>query len=323
MSNNSTHFDPDDCTLDTCSLEYANPQYQPSLPGNAAYAGAFGLLLIAQIFFGIRHKTWTFLAGLAGGIVVEILGYVGRLQLHSNPFSFNAFVMQLVCLTIAPAFLTAGIYVCLTRIIVAYGQGISRLRPRTYTYIFMSCDFVSLVLQSAGGAITSMADDSNTSQMGVNIMIAGLIFQVVALSVFGAVCCDFALRVRRRQEWLNDSFTHLRAKFVFKGFLFALVAATVLIFVRSVFRVAELWQGFNGYLANHELTFMIFEGPMIILACAFLTVFHPGISFGGRWAEAQPAPRKSKRSNTLLVMNADASSSYELIGNRSKAGANV
>jgi hypothetical protein len=48
----------------------------------------------------------------------------------------------LICLTIAPAFLTAAIYLCLGRIVVAYGQNISRMAPRLYTIIFVTCDFV-------------------------------------------------------------------------------------------------------------------------------------------------------------------------------------
>lgn len=31
---------------------------------------------------------------------------------------------------------------------------------------------------------------------------------------------------------------------------------------------------------------MILEGPMIIIACVALTVFHPGICFRGRFGEA-------------------------------------
>jgi len=60
----------------------------------------------------------------------------------------------------------------------------------------------------------------------------------------------------------------------------------VLIFIRSVYRVIELNAGFDGKLANNEPSFMILEGPMIILAVFALTVLHPGSSFAGRWNEA-------------------------------------
>ena len=32
---------------------------------------------------------------------------------------------------------------------------------------------------------------------------------------------------------------------------------------------------------------MVLDGVMVIIACTCLTVFHPGIGFGDRWAEAK------------------------------------
>lgn len=59
--------------------------------------------------------------------------------------------------------------------------------------------------------------------------------------------------------------------------------ATVLILVRSSYRVAELSGGFGGNLANEEVPFMILEGAMIVLATLCLTVFHPGRCLGDQW----------------------------------------
>lgn len=76
--------------------------------------------------------------------------------------------------------------------------------------------------------------------------------------------------------------------------IIGLIVATVTIFVRSIFRVAELNGGFNGSLANNEITFMILEGAMIVIACACLTIFHPGPCFGGRWGQSNWSLRKKK-----------------------------
>jgi hypothetical protein len=73
-----------------------------------------------------------------------------------------------------------------------------------------------------------------------------------------------------------------------------LFLATVLIFVRCIYRVAELWDGFSGHLANDEATFMIFEGPMIILAVAAMTAFHPGRVFGNLFVPAGQGIRSMK-----------------------------
>jgi hypothetical protein len=80
------------CTIDTCSLKYANFEYIPNLAGNIIYLAIFGILLIPQIFFGIKYKTWGYMAGMLGGLLLEIIGYVGRVQLHDNPFKFDPFL---------------------------------------------------------------------------------------------------------------------------------------------------------------------------------------------------------------------------------------
>jgi hypothetical protein len=53
--------------------------------------------------------------------------------------------------------------------------------------------------------------------------------------------------------------------------------------IRSVFRVAELRDGFQSKLAGNEVAFMVLEGGMIVVATVFLTVFHPGHCLGVSW----------------------------------------
>ncbi|KAF2088721.1 RTA1-domain-containing protein [Saccharata proteae CBS 121410] len=298
----TTTADPSDyCTLDnpTCNLSEANFDYIPSLAGNVTYLAFFAAILLVQLVLGIRYKTWGFLVGMSGGLVLEIIGYVGRVQLHYNPYPFDPFLEYLICLTIGPAFLSAAIYLCLGRIVVIYGETISRVKPRTYTAIFVSCDFLSLVLQAAGGGITATAHESqpSLSQTGVNIMIAGLAFQVFSLFIFICMCAEYAWRVHKNPSQLNGRFTALRSTFMWKAFLAALSLATLTIFIRCCYRVAELKGGFSGSLANNQTLFLIFEGPMIIVACAALTIFHPGVCFKGYWGEGNFSFKTNKNAN--------------------------
>lgn len=59
--------------------------------------------------------------------------------------------------------------------------------------------------------------------------------------------------------------------------------ALLAIYIRSCFRVAELQGGFQSKLANDEVTFMVLEGAMIVMASTALTVIHPGIILGKSW----------------------------------------
>ncbi|TVY22418.1 Sphingoid long-chain base transporter [Lachnellula hyalina] len=286
------------CTVGKCPLSCAQVKYLPTLAGNAVYAVAFGLLLIVQLRLGIKYKTWGFTVGIVCGLLLEVVGYAGRIMLHGNPFDFNNFIIYLVPLTIGPAFLTGALYLCLSRIIIVYGQQISRFSPRTYAITFMTSDFISLVLQGAGGGLAATADDNSGSETGRAIMVAGVVFQVVSLLVFMGLWLEFIFRLRRTSESAKDvRFLELRVTKKFTWFQYALGAAVVLIFIRSVYRVAELQQGFNGPIANDEVSFMILEGPIIFLAVLAMTVLHPGIAFGGRWSSADWSVKQHRKAD--------------------------
>jgi len=89
-------FPIESCTLSTCSLLNAQVEYQPSLGGNAFYISIFSLAIVFQVFFGIRYRTWGFLVGLFCGLVLEIVGYAARAQMHFNPFTKGPFVMSVL-----------------------------------------------------------------------------------------------------------------------------------------------------------------------------------------------------------------------------------
>ncbi|KAL8890481.1 MAG: hypothetical protein Q9192_005865 [Flavoplaca navasiana] len=233
------------CTTETCPQEMQTIDYVPSLAGNAFFLALYALILILQIAAGIKWRTWSFTGCMIGGPVLEIIGYAARIQIHYNPFTSDPFLMYIVTITIAPCFFAAAIYLSLSRIILTYGSHLARFKPRTYTIIFICCDIFSLVLQAVGGGIADTAETESLSDIGINIMIAGLVFQVVSLT--------------------------------------SLSIATLCIYIRSIFRVAELQEGFNGHLANDEVTFMILEGAMVAIASIALTLPHPGMVFGQNW----------------------------------------
>jgi hypothetical protein len=291
--------DQTQCTLDTCDLTLATFDYRANLGGNAFFAAVFGIYLIANIYLGIRHKTWGYMAAMMLGLVGEIIGYIARILLWNNPFdpTGNNFLIYIVCLTIAPAFLSAALYLCLARIVVVFGEHLSRFRPRTYTIIFCSCDFFSLILQAAGGGMTSSANTYTDEQTGINVMLAGLSFQVVSLFIFAVMSLEYAFRLYRNPNRWSPTYSDLYSSRLFKTFLYGLALATLTIFTRSVFRVAELSGGFNGALANNQITFMVLEGTMITIACSCLTILHPGVSFQGNWGGANFTFRAGNRSD--------------------------
>jgi hypothetical protein len=145
-------------------------------------------------------------------------------------------------------------------------------------------------------------------------MLAGLSFQVFSLVLFSVCCFEFGLRVYfinrtspYRQTLDQDRpnspssirsgaplQTSLPNSKLFHAFLVGLGVATLAIFIRSCFRVAELSGGFRGPLANNQISFMILEGAMVIIACLAMTILHPGVCFKGDWSAANFKLGKAK-----------------------------
>lgn len=179
----------------------------------------------------------------------------------------------------------------------------------------MSSDFLSLVLQAAGGGIADTADEQSLKRTGINIMIAGLVLQAVSLSVFLGVWLDFAIRVRRQgADSSSPERTTVRSRAVFKAFLASLLLATVAILARSIFRAAELWEGFSGKLWNSETDFLILDGAMVALAVLALSALHPGLAFGGQWHAANWSLRTGKDKQTVEAKARSESSSEMAAG---------
>lgn len=97
----------------------------------------------------------------------------------------------------------------------------------------------------------------------------------------------------------------------------ALLIATALLFIRTVFRSVELSQGFSGELANNEVEFMILDGVMVILATICLTVWHPGYGFQRQWNNARfpfrtsKAARDAEDPQTIVAEGSDGSKKVE------------
>lgn len=149
-------------------------------------------------------------------------------------------------------------------------------------------------------------------------MVAGLAFQVASLALFAILCADFAWTVRKNRG-IRPSIQGKTFRFFIFGKIshdtpigvfiqeerdiadwvewVALIIATIFIFIRSCFRVAELSGGFGSALANDQITFMILEGAMIVSACLCLTLFHPGRAFAGGWKSAGYAFRTRGEKN--------------------------
>ncbi|PVH83088.1 hypothetical protein DL98DRAFT_364245, partial [Cadophora sp. DSE1049] len=272
------------CTLATCPVELSQIGLLPNVGGNIFIAVWFSLCLVAQVALSIKYKTWSHLAGQFFGLVLEIVGYVARVKLHDDPFNDKQFVIYIVTVTVAPAFLCYTIYLAFGRIVIVYGQQLSVIPFRLYTIIFVTMDVICLVLQAGGAGWTQAKNIAPQNlEKAINVLRAGLGMQVASLSVFIVLAIDLAYRVTRKRNMWSMRFVTVREKKMFKPMLLGFFTAAVLILIRSAYRIQELSKGFVPPEDGAEVLYMVLEGGMIGLAAIILVLVHPGPVFGPAW----------------------------------------
>ena len=123
-----------ECTIDTCPIDSSYYFYRVSLAANATFIALFAISLIGfLVTYAVTRRATAFTFAVSAGVILEVIGYAGRIMSWKNQWEENGFLMQIVCLTIAPAFIAGGIYLCLRRIVYAFGPENSRIAPETYT----------------------------------------------------------------------------------------------------------------------------------------------------------------------------------------------
>lgn len=118
-------------------------------------------------------------------------------------------------------------------------------------------------------ASSAFAKQGGDTAPGSNTMVAGVIFQLVSITVFVVCAVDFLRRVKKMGVLRTASLSFILL-------MAAMVISVLCIYVRSIYRTIELLQGWRGYLITHELYFIVLDGVMMIVACAVFNLLNPG-----------------------------------------------
>ncbi|PIA13820.1 hypothetical protein COEREDRAFT_83190 [Coemansia reversa NRRL 1564] len=175
------------------------------------------------------------------------------------------------------------------------------LRPRFVNWFYFSSDIFSIALQGAGGG---MLTSTNTRDVGKIIVLVGLIVQLFFFSCFLVTTAyvwknlEYTVHVSKRDK------SHRVAKNKVLGAIFT---TTVLIFLRSIYRIAEFADGYGGKIYSSEWAFYVFDTIMIFLAFVVYIVVFIGHNFlrqphgSSLSTEAGNAPAASGSSSMHLV----------------------
>lgn len=198
----------------------------------------------------------------------------------------------------APVFFTGGIYVLLGRLIGLFGRETSMLSAKQYLWIFCSSDVLSLIIQAAGGGIASSeSNKGKDTTPGTHIMIGGIIIQLVSVIVFIFFAINFLLRVHRL------GYGNIIMRSYLKHLVGAMWVSIIAVFIRSIYRVIELSQGWTGYVITHEVYFIVLDGVMMVIAVGIFNIFHPG------WLLIPSASVASAKEKSPIGMQESGSSS--------------
>ncbi|KAM0326189.1 hypothetical protein ACHAQA_006786 [Verticillium albo-atrum] len=250
-------------------------EYSPSGAAAMIFLCGFTIASLWHIVTIFRRRVFYFIPLVIGGIL-EVAGYAGRFLGSSDTSALTPFIIQTLFLLIAPALFAASIYMVLGRLVVLLrAQSQSPIRPSWMTKAFVGGDVVSFVVQVAGGGMLSSA--SNFS-LGKTVILIGLVVQLLFFGLFVITGAVFHRRLDRNPTAHSlrlDSELANGWRWGWRGVMWVLYTVSVLIFVRSLFRLIEYTGGRDGPLLSQEVWLYVFDAVLMLGVMVILIVLHP------------------------------------------------
>lgn len=169
------------------------------------------------------------------------------------------FAIQSLLILLAPILFAASVYMFLGRVIgAAHGEQYSLIRLKWLTKLFVAGDVLCFCIQGAGGGLLSTAKKQSDITLGDNVILGGLVLQVVIFLFFIVTAVIWHVRMK----------SHMAASGQITGFsweksLYNLYIVSVLITVRNAMRCGEYAGGQGGYLLANEWVMYVFDALLM------------------------------------------------------------
>ncbi|KAF5001550.1 hypothetical protein FDECE_10898 [Fusarium decemcellulare] len=259
--------------------------YVPSIAAGVVFDLIFAATGIYHIVRSIqKRKATSYLLAISS--YIELVGWIGRTWSSKCPYNKIAFLLQITTLVVAPIFVAAAIYVCLGYLIKAVGPQYSVIRPKLYLWLFLVVDVVALLIQAGGGGVASgAANKGKDTKPGANMMVAGIIFQLVSMTVFCILFAIFIYRTRRLQLTKGQRLTS-----------YAMIISVVAVYIRCIYRTVELLEGWDGTLMKTQGYFIGLDGACIAVAVGVFCILDPAVLL---FNEKPPSENQFNELNTV------------------------
>ncbi|KAJ7622039.1 RTA1 like protein-domain-containing protein [Roridomyces roridus] len=265
------------------------PEKLPAFVALGMY-GLSALVLWIQFF---RFGRPSFMLSLTIGMTSMAAGFILRIMVSNSPFNLGLFVTEDLFILLSPCLFLATDYVLLARLTATFSERITSrallVRPSLIVKIFIISDVLTFLIQASGGSL-STSHNINTSNLGTNVTIVGLVLQLVSFVFFATLTFVFGWRVQRefprawnsRADPLPLSFTGTESSNNWRLLYWTMCITCIGILIRSVFRIAELSGGYLGFLALHEGFFYIFDASVLWISMTLYCFVWPTRFLGGR-----------------------------------------
>ncbi|EPQ30891.1 uncharacterized protein PFL1_01788 [Pseudozyma flocculosa PF-1] len=271
-------------------------KYQPSIPGNAVIGAVYTLLAAVFFYYVWRHKTkWALCLPI--GAACSAVGFFIRCALDPDTVTTGIYATMMLLVVLSPAAFLAFNYLLYGRWIAALDPDFGRqplsdrqaqknrkwyhrrrdgpllershyslLPPRLVGRFFIWSDVFTFLIQSAAGGIQASADaDYKKAQLGDNLFLAGVTLQGISYLVFTLLIVVAVFRMRKLGGAQRSS-RFLPANHPIMKMFFLFLFSSLCIIIRSVYRIVEFSQGYDGYLNRHEIYLFLLDALPLILA---------------------------------------------------------
>ncbi|KAG2205729.1 hypothetical protein INT46_009562 [Mucor plumbeus] len=239
------------------------PELIPAAVALALY-GVVAIYLTVRIYISKSPK---FLYILAFTALMEVIGFAVRILCHFFT-DLGRYIGMTMFLLLAPNALALVNYKSVGEIIRLSNVETNKfyLRPKFVTWFFFSSDIFSFCLQGAGGGLQSTQSYNN---IGIAITLVGLALQLFFFACFAAI--TFYVQRNPQYQYYVEGQPNAKNRLIL-----CLYVTIALIYIRSIYRVAEYATGYGGPIARLEWAFYVFDTIVIYLSFIVYCVFFIG-----------------------------------------------
>ncbi|KAF9103166.1 hypothetical protein BGX27_010699 [Mortierella sp. AM989] len=269
--------------------------YDPNFAGNLVLGIIYILLGFVFSYHCYQHNDkWAICLPISA--ITSGIGYFIRLTFDMT-VQLGPFLVMNCLVVISPTAFLAFNYMLYGRFITAidpkFGNDTkpgSKMERSKFSFIpplivgrtFIISDIIAFFVQISAGGMQAAAGDSdpNLAKIGDNLFLAGVTVQGISYLLFTILFTVAFLRLiedrkRNYPNQLEKGWTGLdmQTLLVVGG----LYLSSVFIIIRSVYRIVEFSQGYQGYLMTHEVFLFVLDAAPLVLAIGVWAFMWPSV----------------------------------------------